>query len=140
MSDCSSILCVNRVVRIVFRVIHWLSRTVLSSNCCNVVENDTSHNHVTGPFGGDLKPAKALQSGLEHPNSHFSSGSCSAVSQVITLLRARLRIRVRSQQIGLAEIPSVPEQIAIKLSFITMHLKFSVAIQGNKILHDFNRI
>lgn len=116
VSDCSSISCVSRVVRIVIRIVHWLSRTLFSSNCGNVVENHTCHNNVTCPFWGDPEPTKALEPGLEHPNGHLNPGSCPAVSQVITLLRAGLRIRVRGQQIGLAGIPSVTEQVTIELS------------------------
>jgi hypothetical protein len=60
-------------------------------------------------------------------------GSCPAVSQVITLLQAGLR--VRGQQIGLAGVPSVTEQVTIKLSYdnVNFILVFSVAIGENKI-------
>lgn len=136
VSDCSSISCVSRVVRIVIRIVHWLSRTLFSSNCGNVVENHTCHNNVTCPFWGDPEPTKALEPGLEHPSGHLYPGSCPAVSQVITLLRAGLRIRVRGQQIGLAGVPSVTEQVTIELSYdnTRIQFKFSVAIGGNKIL------
>lgn len=78
----------------------WFRRTVFSSNCGNVVKNHTCHNNVTCPFWGDPESLQALEPGLKHSDSHFNSGSCPAISQIISLLWARFRVRVRGKQIG----------------------------------------
>ncbi len=45
--------------------------------------------------------------GHELPNGHLYPGLCPAVSQVIKMLQARVRIGIRGQQIGLAGVPFV---------------------------------
>lgn len=109
VSNSSSISCISRAVRIIIWIIGGKSRTLFSSNSGNVVENHTCHYNVTSPFRGDPESTKALEPGLEYADGHLHSGSCPAVSQVVVLLWARVRVRVRGQQIALAGVPSVSE-------------------------------
>ena len=109
VSNSSSISCISRGVRIIIWIIGGKSRTLFSSNSGNVVENQTCHYNVTSPFRGDPEPTKALEPGLEYADGHLHSGSCPAVSQVVVSLWARVRVRVRGQQIALAGVPSVSE-------------------------------
>lgn len=75
VSDCSSIWCISGLVGMFgFRIVHWLSRTLFSSNHGNVVENHICHNKVTCPFWGDRKTMKALEPGQKHPNGHLNPG------------------------------------------------------------------
>ena len=108
-SNSSSISCISRGVRIIIWIIRGKSRTLFSSNSGNVVENHTCHYNVTSPFRGDPEPTKALELGLQYADGHLHSGSCPAVSQVVVLLWARVRVRVNGQQIALAGVPSVSE-------------------------------
>ena len=108
-SNSSSISCISRGVRIIIWIIGGKSRTLFSSNSGNVVENHTCHYNVTSPFRGDPEATKALEPGLEYADGHLHSGSCPAVSQVVVSLWARVRVRVRGQQIALAGVPSVSE-------------------------------
>lgn len=60
-----SILCLW-LIGIVVRNVHWLSCSLVPSNCSNVVETHTlSHNNVTCIFCGDLEPMNALEPGLD---------------------------------------------------------------------------
>ena len=108
-SNSSSISCISRGVRIIIWIIGGKSRTLFSSNSGNVVENHTCHYNVTSPFRGDPEATKSLEPGLEYADGHLHSGSCPAVSQVVVSLWARVRVRVRGQQIALAGVPSVSE-------------------------------
>ena len=108
-SNSSSISCISRGVRIIIWIIGGKSRTLFSSNGGYVVENHTCHYNVTSPFRGDPEATKALEPGLEYADGHLHSGSCPAVSQVVVSLWARVRVRVRGQQIALAGVPSVSE-------------------------------
>ena len=109
VSNSSSISCISRGGMINTWITGGKSRTLFSSNSGNVVENHTCHYNVTSPFRGDPEPTKALEPGLEYADGHLHSGSCPAVSQVVVSLWARLRVRVRGQQIALAGVPSVSE-------------------------------
>lgn len=97
------------------------------------MENRTYENNVTCPLWVDPEPTEGLEPGLIHPNGHLYPGWCPEVSQVITLLQAELRIRVRGQQIGLAGVPSVTKQVTIERTYDNTRILFSVAIGGNKI-------
>ena len=98
---------------VILMVISLYGRVLLSSNNCNVMENNTCHNDVTCPLWGDPELTQALEPGFEYAYGHLNPGSSPAVGCIKTLLG--LRVRVRGQQKGLAWIASISQQVAFKL-------------------------
>ncbi|KAK0144666.1 putative nuclease HARBI1 [Merluccius polli] len=86
-----SILDVGRDGMVIRRVIDLYGRVLLSSNNCNIMENNTCHNDVTCPLWGDPELLQALEPGFEYPYGHLNLGSSPAVGHIQTLLRPRLR-------------------------------------------------
>ena len=105
---CSSILHICSVERVVIlRVIQLYGRVLLSSNSCNIMENNTSHNDVTCPLWSDPELVQALEPGFEYANGHLNPSSSPAVGHTEMLLGPQLRVRVRGQQRGQARIVSI---------------------------------
>ena len=98
---------------VICRVIDLYGRVLLSSNNCNIMENNTCHNDVTCPLWGDPELLQALEPGFEYPYGRLNPGSSPAVGHIKTL---GPRLRVRGQLRGLAWIATIPQQVAIKLS------------------------
>lgn len=109
-----SILCISREGQIVhFK--RGQRMALFPSDSGTIVQNYTCHHDVTRHLWMNPKPSKMLESGLQHPNGHLHPGSCPTVSYVVSLLWARPRVRVKAEQMVLAGVPSVSQQVAIIL-------------------------
>ena len=71
---------------VICRVIDLYGRVLLSSNNCNIMENNTCHNDVTCPLWGDPELLQALEPGFEYPYGHLIPA---LVLQWATLKRCR---------------------------------------------------
>ena len=111
---------------VIRRVIDLYGRVLLSSNNCNIMENNTCHSDVTCPLWVILSFCRHWNRDLSIP---MVISTRALVLQWATLKHCRgPRVRVRGQQRGLAWIATIPQQVAIKLScnyrgHIWVHLK-----------------
>lgn len=113
--DSSSLRVISRVdVMVVLRV-HLYSMVLLSSNCDNIMENNMSQWCLMPSLG---LPWASIDTGTRlWVCLHFHSGSCPATGDIKSLLRSHHRVRVRGHQGGQTWVPSVTQQVAIKLPY-----------------------
>ncbi|KAG7492931.1 hypothetical protein MATL_G00021160 [Megalops atlanticus] len=79
-------------------IFNLYGRVLLSSNCSNIMKNNTCHNDVACSFRGYSEFTQTLKPCFEHANCHFNPCSGPAVGYVEVLLWAWFWVWVRGHQ------------------------------------------